>query len=292
MNSLVFEHVSKRYQDKYALRDFSTVMHPGIYGILGPNGAGKSTLMNLLTDSIARTEGKILYNGQEICAMGARFRGKVGYMPQHLGIYEHFTASRFLYYMADLKGLKKREAREEVPRYLELVGLSPQAGKRVGKFSGGMSRRLMFAASLIGNPEILILDEPTAGLDPEERIRIRNYISESAREKIVLLATHVVSDIECIAGEVLMIRRGELIGRGSPSELIASVEGKVAEIACTMETAQKLQRTYRVGNISQRKDGLVLRLVGDDLPPEMPRVTVGLNLEDVYLYYLEDDKGR
>ena len=292
MRELKFEHVGKQYGEKKALRDFNAVLTPGIYGILGPNGAGKSTLMNLLTDSVPRTAGTITYNGTEILKMGAGFRAKIGYMPQQQGMYDQFTARRFLYYIADLKGMKKKEATEQIDRYLELTGLAGQAGKRLSGYSGGMKQRALFAAALLGNPEILILDEPTAGLDPEERIRIRNYISETARDKIVLLATHVVSDIECIAGQVLLMKRGCLVGQAPPAELIASLEGKVAEVSCTPETAQTLQQTYRVGNMYQRKEGMVLRLVGDDLPEEFPRIRQGLNLEDVYLYYLEDDKER
>jgi ABC-type multidrug transport system ATPase subunit len=292
MKELKFEQVGKKYGEKEALWDFNGVLTPGIYGILGPNGAGKSTLMNLLTDSVPRTCGSITYNGTEILKMGAAFRAKIGYMPQQQGMYDQFTARRFLYYIADLKGMKKKQATQEIQHYLELTGLTAQAGKRLGGYSGGMKQRALFAAALLGNPEILILDEPTAGLDPEERIRIRNYISETARDKIVLLATHVVSDIECIAGQVLLMKRGRLVGQDSPSNLIASIEGKVAEVACTMDTAKELQETYRVGNMYQRKEGMVLRLVGDNLPEEFPRVRQGLNLEDVYLYYLEDDKER
>lgn len=292
MGTLQFIDVGKKYREKKALWDFNATMVPGIYGILGPNGAGKSTLMNLLVDSVPRTKGQILYNGTEILKMKADFRAKIGYMPQQQGMYDQFTARRFLYYIADLKGLRKKEAREQVASYLELVGLTGQADKRLGGYSGGMRQRTLFAAALLGNPEVLILDEPTAGLDPEERIRIRNYISETARDKIVLLATHVVSDIECIAGQVLLMKRGELIGSDSPSNLIASIEGKVAEVLCTSDTAKELQKEYRIGNLFQRKDGTVLRLVGDNLPDRFPRITQGLNLEDVYLYYLKDDKER
>lgn len=296
MNELLFEKVTKTFGSGDAKIDgrheFSAVLTPGIYGILGPNGAGKSTLMNLIVDNIPRTSGSILYNGTEILKPGKDFRKQIGYMPQQQGMYDYFTARRFLYYMADLKDMKKRKATEEMERYLAMVGLQSCADRHIGGYSGGMRQRLLFAAAMLGNPAILILDEPTAGLDPEERIRLRNYISEFAREKIVLLATHVVSDIECIAGEVLMMKRGRLILQASPQELIASVEGKVAEVGCTPETAKELQKKYRVGNLYQRREGIVLRLVGDDLPQEFPRVSQGLNLEDVYLYYLEDDKER
>ena len=185
---LEFEHVTKCYGEKKALNDFTTVLTPGIYGLLGPNGAGKSTLMNLLTDNIRRTSGEILYNGEEILKSGAKFRSKIGYMPQQQGMYEQFSGERFLYYIAALKGMKKRDAAQQIEKYLELVGLKKDSKRRGGGYSGGMRQRLMFVAALLGDPEILILDEPTAGLDPEERIKIRNYVSELSGERIVIVA--------------------------------------------------------------------------------------------------------
>lgn len=289
---LVFKKVTKCYGDKFALKNFTATLNQGIYGILGPNGAGKSTLMNLLTDNVKRSSGIIEYDGTEILKMGAAFRSKIGYMPQQQGMYDQFSARFFLCYMASLKGLNKKKAKEEIEFLLELVGLKNEAHKKLGSFSGGMRQRVLLAQALLGNPEILILDEPTAGLDPEERIRIRNFISEIANEKIVILATHVVSDIECIASQVLMIKRGELVGRSTPFELIESLGGKVAEVRCSLEQLSDLQTKYKIGNISQRKEGMILRLVGDDLPNDFKRIENGINLEDAYLYYLEDKKGR
>lgn len=284
---LEFKNVSKQYGDKYALKSFTTTLHEGVYGILGPNGAGKSTLMNLITDNVKRDKGEILYNGEEILKMGSQFRKLIGYMPQQQGLYDHFSARKFLFYMAALKGLKKKQAVKEIDFLLELVGLEKEAHRKVGGFSGGMRQRVLLATALLGEPQILILDEPTAGLDPEERIRIRNFISEIAQNKIVILATHVVSDIECIASSVLLMKKGELIKAATPYELIESMEGKVAEGVCTPKEIQAYQKQYKIGNVAQRKEGLVLRLVGDDLPAEFHSIDGNVNLEDVYLYYLE-----
>jgi len=284
---LEFKNVSKQYGDKYALKSFTTTLHEGVYGILGPNGAGKSTLMNLITDNVKRDKGEILYNGEEILKMGSQFRKLIGYMPQQQGLYDHFSARKFLFYMAALKGLKKKQAVKEIDFLLELVGLEKEAHRKVGGFSGGMRQRVLLATALLGEPQILILDEPTAGLDPEERIRIRNFISEIAQNKIVILATHVVSDIECIASSVLLMKKGELIKAATPYELIESMEGKVAEGVCTPKEIQAYQKQYKIGNVAQRKEGLALRLVGDDLPAEFHSIDGNVNLEDVYLYYLE-----
>lgn len=288
---LKFENLTKNYKTKYALKDFSVSLNEGIYGILGPNGAGKSTLMNLLTDNVKRTSGNIYFNGEEILKLGANFRKEIGYMPQQQGMYEEFSANRFLYYIAGIKGLSKRQAKQEIESLLELVGLSHVAHKRLGSFSGGMRQRALLAQALLGNPSILILDEPTTGLDPEERIRIRNYISEISTNKIVLFATHVVSDIESIAGEVMLIKQGELLRKASPLTLIEEIFGKVAEGIITKEELPKLQKKYRIGNVYQSREGLRLRLVGDEFPKGFHLVEDHISLEDVYLYYLEG-QGR
>ncbi|MDF2539296.1 MAG: type transport system ATP-binding protein [Herbinix sp.] len=284
---LEMKGLSKQYGSIYALKDFTTTLTEGVYGILGPNGAGKSTLMNLLTDNVKRDKGEILYDGQDILKMGGEFRKLLGYMPQQQGLYDHFSARKFLFYMAALKGLSRKQARKEIEFLLELVGLNKEAHRKLGGFSGGMRQRVLLATALLGDPKILILDEPTAGLDPEERIRIRNFISEIAQNKIVLLATHVVSDIECIAAKVLLIKKGQLMKEATPYELIESIEGKVAEAVCTLEEIKSYQESYHIGNVSQRKEGLVLRLVGDDLPEAFRPVKGNIDMEDVYLYYLE-----
>ncbi|MBQ8637800.1 MAG: ATP-binding cassette domain-containing protein [Lachnospiraceae bacterium] len=287
---LEIKNVTKTYGTKTALDNFSVTFDSGVYGILGANGAGKSTLINLITDNVPRDRGKrggqILYDGVEIKKLGAKFRAMVGYMPQQQGYYEDFSVRAFLKYIASVKGISSESANRQIHELLKVVNLYEKADERIGSFSGGMKQRVLLAQALLGDPEILILDEPTAGLDPKERINIRNYISQLSRDKIILLATHVVSDIECISDEVILMQKGKLVTMGTPQELIADLHGKVAEISCLPEELERLQKQYRVGNVRQRKDGIVLRVVGDDLPRQFKRRYEDIDLEDVYLYWL------
>ena len=224
---LRIEHLTKKYGEKVALRDFTYTFTPGIYGILGANGAGKSTLMNLITDNVKRNEGQILWNGTDILKLGKRFRAKLGYMPQQQGMYNDFSARAFLRYMAQIKEIK--QADEQIEQLLDVVNLREDAHKKVGGFSGGMRQRVLLAQALLGDPQILILDEPTAGLDPRERLRLRQYIADLAQNRIVFLTTHIVSDIESIADDVLLMKQGELVRHGAPEELISSCGGKDLE---------------------------------------------------------------
>ena len=226
---LRIEHLTKKYGEKVALRDFTYTFTPGIYGILGANGAGKSTLMNLITDNVKRNEGQILWNGTDILKLGKSFRAKLGYMPQQQGMYNDFSARAFLRYMAQIKEIPKKQANEQIEQLLDVVNLREDAHKKVGGFSGGMRQRVLLAQALLGDPKILILDEPTAGLDPRERLRLRQYISDLAQDRIVFLTTHIVSDIESIAGDVLLMKQGELVRHGAPEALISSCGGKDLE---------------------------------------------------------------
>ena len=226
---LCINNLTKRYGEKVALSDFSYTFVPGIYGILGANGAGKSTLMNLITDNVKRTEGQILWDGTEILKLGSSFRKLLGYMPQQQGMYSDFSARAFLRYMADVKGLIRKQANQQIEDLLELVNLKDVAHKKLGGFSGGMRQRVLLAQALLGEPQILILDEPTAGLDPKERLRLRQYIADLAENRIVFLTTHIVSDIESIATDVLLMKNGELVRHGTPEELIASIQGNDLE---------------------------------------------------------------
>ncbi|MDO5402656.1 MAG: ATP-binding cassette domain-containing protein [Eubacteriales bacterium] len=303
---LEIKNLKKTYGTIQALKGISYTFKPGIYGILGANGAGKSTMINLITDNVARDKGNggcITYQDDEmtkdvsedILKLGKKFRAVVGYMPQQQGFYEDFSPKAFLKYMAEIKGVKavtladgtKKKVSQQIDELLEVVNLTSVAYKKIGGFSGGMKQRVLLAQALLGNPKILILDEPTAGLDPKERIAIRNYIAELSKDKIILFATHVVSDIECIADQVLLLKSGEIIATGTPVELIEQMQGKVGEVTCTLDDVGKLQEKYHIGNIKQRKEGLVLRLVGDELPKEAVRVDSNIDLEDVYLYYFE-----
>ena len=292
---LELKELSKSYGSVKALNKISYTFKPGIYGILGANGAGKSTMINLITDNVSRdsnNRGNILYDGEDILKLGKKFRAIVGYMPQQQGFYEDFSPKAFLKYMAEVKGLKRKNEEgksvaQQIDELLEVVNLTSVAYKKIGGFSGGMKQRVLLAQALLGNPKVLILDEPTAGLDPKERIGIRNYIAELSKDKIILFATHVVSDIECIADKVILVKKGQIVATGTPVELIEKMQGKVAELTCTLEDVGKLQEQYKVGNIRQRKNGLALRLVGDTLPDEAVKVEDNIDLEDVYLYYFE-----
>ncbi len=288
---LEMKDVTKTFGSVTALNHFSVTFEQGIYGILGANGAGKSTLINLITDNLKRDDGaaggRICYDGVDILKLKEKFRSLIGYMPQQQGFYEDFSPKAFLKYMAELKGIGKKQAAAQIDELLEVVHLSEAAYKKIGGFSGGMKQRVLLAQALLGDPRILILDEPTAGLDPKERIGIRNYIAELSKNRIILFATHVVSDIECIADQVLLMKNGGLVAVNTPQALIRRLEGKVAEVLCSIDEVGALQQKYKVGNIRQRSEGLALRIVGDDLPEAFERVKDNIDLEDVYLYYFE-----
>ena len=222
---LEIKHLTKRYGDKTALDDFSYCFDAGIYGILGANGAGKTTLMNLITDNVRRDAGEIRFNGTDVLKLGKRFRSVLGYMPQQQGMYPDFSARAFLLYMAELKEIPRKQAREQVEALLEMVNLQDAAHKKLGGFSGGMRQRVLLAQALLGDTAVLILDEPSAGLDPRERLRIRKYIAQLASDRIVFLTTHIVSDIESIAKDVLLMKQGKLVTHGAPEALIESVGG-------------------------------------------------------------------
>lgn len=282
---LTIRDLNKSYGKTRALTDFSYEFTPGIYGILGANGAGKSTLFGMLTDTLRRQSGEILWDDTDILKLGRGFRAKLGYMPQAQGYYPQMSAREYLCYMGEVKGLPRKELTQEADRLLSAVDLKEVAHRKLGQFSGGMRQRALLAQAMLGSPELLILDEPTAGVDPRERIRIRSIIAELARDKIVLLATHVVTDVECIANQVLLMNKGKLVLSGSPEELIASIQGKAVEKLCTPEEIVQYQKQYGFGSLFQRQEGQVLRLIGDALPENFRTVTDGLSLEEVYLYY-------
>lgn len=287
--TLEIKNVSKSYDrgKKLALKDFSAQLTSGVYGFLGPNGAGKSTLMNIISDNLAADEGEVRFNGQNTRKMGKAFRDILGYMPQQQGLYDDFTGRRFLWYMAAVKGIKKHRAKERIGELLELVNLQDNANKKLGGYSGGMKQRLLIAQALLNDPKVLILDEPTAGLDPKERIRIRNFISAIAADKIVLLATHVVSDVEFIAKEVMLIKTGELIAKDTTANLLHSMQGKVFEVYTQAGKLPEMQIKYRISNLTQEPDGICVRIVGDERPREGRVIDAKPNLEDLYLYQFD-----
>lgn len=284
---LEIKNLSKTYVKgkPKSLDNLSTEFTSGVYGILGPNGAGKSTLMNIIADNIKADSGEVLYNGENIIKLGKDFRNILGYMPQQQGIYKSFTGRRFLWYMASLKGIPKKEAKERIENVLNLVNLKDHADKKLGAYSGGMKQRILIAQALLNDPEVLLLDEPTAGLDPMERIRIRNFISEIAINKIVIITTHIVSDIQYISKEILLMNKGKLLLKDNPDTIVESMQGKVFEARIQENQLNKVKEKYNISNIIKTNDGLLARIVSEDKPKELNINDVKSTLEDTYLYY-------
>ena len=288
--TLTFENITKSYGKTKALQGFSASLEAGIYALLGPNGSGKSTLMNILTDNLKADGGKITYDGEDVLKMGVRFREKIGFMPQYPGMYPNFSAEKFLWYIATLKGMNKEDAQKQIPEVLEAVELTDVANHRIGSFSGGMKQRLALAQAVLGDPKILILDEPTAGLDPKQRIAIRNYISRIAFDKIVIIATHVVSDVEYIARDVIMLKKGVIVDCAPPAELLSKIEGQVWSIPANEDEVQSLQERFRVTNILKDERGIFLRALSD-AQPTPDASPVAPTLEDYYLHVFGETAG-
>ena len=287
---LKLEGITKSYNKgkTYAVNDFHAGFTPGVYGLLGPNGAGKSTLMNMITDNLDADSGSITLDGASIKKMGTTYRSLLGYMPQQQGVYDDFTGEKFLWYMAALKGLGRKDTKETIERILAVVNLQGDRYKKLKSYSGGMKQRILIAQALLNDPKILIMDEPTAGLDPKERIRIRNFISDISKDKIVLLATHVVSDVESISKEILIMKSGRVVRQGTPQELLSEMEHKVFEALVTPEERKEYEGAgFKIANVVLTADKVCLRVVSD-IRPDIGEVhEVRPNLEDVYLYFVE-----
>lgn len=282
---LKLEHITHCYGDIKALDDVTLQLTPGIYALLGPNGAGKSTMMKLLTTNLVPTKGSIYLDGKKIQTMKEKYRSLIGYMPQQQGMYESFRVDRFLAYMGALKGMKKNEIDQEIDRVLQLVNLSDCRKRKISTFSGGMKQRLLIAQAIMNQPQIIILDEPTAGLDPKERIRIRNIVSKIAKDKIVLFATHVVSDIEHIAKEVILLKKGKVIAINSVSRLCQQLEHQVFEIPWKEE--HFLKEEWTISQYVVRSDGRFIRIISkhQEIGKE-----VSPTLEDVYLSFFQQEE--
>lgn len=287
---LSLDRLTKHYGSKIAVDQVSATLKPGVYGLLGANGAGKTTLMRMLCAILESTSGEVFLDGKDVISMGADYRNILGYLPQDFGYYPGYTAMEFLLYVSALKGIPKKIAKKRAGELLEEVGLSHVAQRKVKTFSGGMKQRVGIAQALLNHPEILILDEPTAGLDPKERVRFRNLLSDYAGDKIVILSTHIVSDIEAIADEVLLMKKGKFILQGSVPELVKKADGKVWELTVPQEETRKWQAKGAVANLRHEGRQVVLRIISDRRPSEMA-VPCEATLEDLYLYYFPEEEG-
>lgn len=287
---LSLENISKSYgKGKKVLDAFSMDFSSGIYGLLGPNGAGKSTLMNIITDNMKPDQGKILYNGKEIHNLNDKYRNVLGYMPQQQSLYDNFTGEEFLWYMAALKGMSRKKSKGVIRELLGTVNLVSEKDKKIGSYSGGMKQRILIAQAMLNNPEILIMDEPTAGLDPSERIRIRNLLSTISEHKIIIVATHLVSDIEFIAKEVILLKKGKVVKSGTPQALLEELDGKVYEVEIGInETYQN--ENAKIANIRMGIKGKIYRVIQDERPHYENVRLLKPSLEDIYLYYLSQDE--
>lgn len=281
---LEINQVSKEYgRDFWALRDFSLKLGPGVVGLLGHNGAGKSTLMRILATITKPTRGTITWNGQDIVKQPQAIRRDLGYLPQDFGVYPNLSPQEFLEYLAAVKGLERRSARQRIGQLLELVNLTSLCKRPMGGFSGGQRQRVGIAQALLNDPKLLIVDEPTTGLDPGERLRFRNLLSELSGERIVILSTHIVPDIEAVASEIAIINKGSLIHHGSPEELLTLVQGRVWEWIVPSAELHRAKQDFLVTDTLRRPEGVQLRILGDTPPgdaaaPAVPR------LEDAFLH--------
>ena len=283
-----FKKLSKKYKDKYALQDFSATLENGVYGLLGTNGAGKTTLINLFMGIIKGDGGEIYIDGKNIRQMGADFLSNIGYLPQYPQFYRDFTVLEFLRYMCVLKDIPKAKGDERIRELLETVNLTEAAYKKVGALSGGMRQRLGIAQAMLNDPGILILDEPTAGLDPRERIRFRNLISKFSENRIIILATHIVPDIEFIANKIILLHAGNLLKYDTPTALCDELEGKVWALELDEPDVPTELVHHTISNMAREGSGIRLRIISEN-QPHPAAVAVTANLEEVFLYHCGED---
>lgn len=285
---LQLHHLSKHYDTKYAVNDVSTTLSPGVYGLLGANGAGKTTLMRMICGVLKPTSGKICLDGKTIEELGENYYAHLGYMPQDFGFYPDFTAREFMLYMAAVKGLDKKEAKKRTEELLELVNMHHKADKKIKSFSGGMKQRLGIAQAELNAPDILILDEPTAGLDPKERVRFRNLISDFAKEKIVILSTHIVSDVSYIADTILMMKNGTLLLQEPMATVTDCINGKVWELLVSDREVVEYSNRFSVVNLHHENGKVRLRMISEEVSAT-DAITVTPSLEDLFLYHFGEE---
>ncbi len=287
---LAIENVSKRYGGgNWALRNFSLDLRPGVLGLLGPNGAGKTTLMTILATITRATDGRVNWNGADLAKNPDALRSTLGYLPQDFGVYPNLSAVEFLEYLAAVKGLDAASSRRRIDELLNLVNLTDVRKRPLGGYSGGMKQRVGIAQALLNDPQLLIVDEPTAGLDPEERVRFRNLLSELSGERIVILSTHIVSDVEATATDIALISQGSLVAHASPEVLLQRVEGRVWEWILPSADLNAARQKYLISNTARRSDGVHARVIADSAPPSAQPQTP--TLEDAYLYCLSQHRS-
>lgn len=284
---VTFKDISKQYKGKYALKNFTSELENGIYGLLGANGAGKTTLIKIFVGILKSDKGQILINDIDVRNLGVEFLSHIGYLPQYSQFYKNFEVMDFLRYMCVLKDIPKEQGEKRAKELLEIVNLSDASTKKIGALSGGMRQRVGIVQAMLNDPDILILDEPTAGLDPQERIRFRNLITKFSENRIVLLATHIVSDIEYIANQVILLKEGQLLKQDSPQALVRGIEGKVWNVSATENTIEEKLKHLKISNMMRNQDGIHLRVINDE-KPDAHAVNIQPNLEDVFLYYTGD----
>lgn len=285
-------NVSKKYPGGvWGLKDFDLTLGPGVLGLLGPNGAGKTTLMNILATITRPTEGKVTWNNVDIRKTPNQLREVLGYLPQDFGVYPNLNAVEFLEYLAAIKGLERKAARQRIDELLLLVNLNETRYRPLGSFSGGMKQRVGIAQALLNDPHLLIVDEPTAGLDPEERVRFRNLIADLSGERIIILSTHIVSDVEATATEIVLIDQGKLLTHSQPEELLQKVEGKVWEWVISSDQLLTAKQKHLISATTRRSDGMHVRLIADTSPGDSA-IKVSATLEDAYLRYISNDNNE
>jgi ABC-2 type transport system ATP-binding protein len=281
---LTIENISKQYRRNFwGLRDFNLELTPGVIGLLGPNGAGKSTLMRILATVTQPTEGRVAWNGTDIVKSPDELRTVLGYLPQDFGVYPNLTAVEFLEYMAAIKGMDAKSARQRIEELLVVVNLVNAAKRPLGGFSGGMKQRVGIAQALLNDPLLLIVDEPTVGLDPEERVRFRSLLSDLAGERIIILSTHIVSDVESTATEIVVINKGCKIQHSTPEKLLKSLDGKVWQWIIPSNDLPALKQSYLISGTARRENGIQVRVVSESQPTSESQ-SVSPSLEDVYLH--------
>jgi len=287
---LSIEGVSKRYGSaNWALKNFSLQLGPGVLGLLGPNGAGKTTLISILATITRATAGRVSWNGTDLAAHPDALRSTLGYLPQDFGVYPNLNAVEFLEYLAAVKGLDAASARRRIAELLNLVNLTDVRKRPLGSYSGGMKQRIGIAQALLNDPQLLVVDEPTAGLDPEERVRFRNLLSELSGERIIILSTHIVSDVEATATDIALISQGTLVAHASPEELLRRVESRVWEWVLPSVDLTAARQQYLISNTARRSDGVHARVIADHPPDGAHPVTP--NLEDAYLHCLSQHRA-